>query len=103
MQKRINVIIDLAYLSDKKLSPYEIFMVGQKIASKLNVEIDLLDLKNASTVMQVQALHYGKLIYYKDKSVYDRFAMRVYKAYAKLNEERELIIQSIKERGDIYG
>ena len=54
--KREHSDIDLAYLSDKTLSPYEIFMVGQKIASKLNVEIDLLDLKNASTVMQVQAL-----------------------------------------------
>ena len=45
-------------------------------------------------------LHHGKVIYCENKSLY---TMRIYKEYAKLNEEREIILQSIKKRGDIYG
>jgi len=95
--------IDLAYVSEEQKSPYDVFLIEQKIASELNKDVDLIDLKVASTVMQVQILHYGKLIYCKDKYSYDTFAIRSYKAYAKLNEERAVILQSIKERGEIYG
>jgi hypothetical protein len=31
------------------------------------------------------------------------FEMRAFKAYAMLNEEREVILKKIKERGTVYG
>ena len=42
--------IDLAFLSDGEFTSYEIFMLAQEIAEIYNREVDLIDLKKASTV-----------------------------------------------------
>ncbi|MGM8365728.1 type VII toxin-antitoxin system MntA family adenylyltransferase antitoxin [Virgibacillus sp. W0181] len=95
--------IDLAFLSKKKQTPYELFLTAQKLASMLDKDVDLIDLNQASTVFQLQIIHYGKVIYCCDKKKRMEFEMKVYKMYAKLNEEREVIMQTIKEDGIIYG
>lgn len=41
--------IDIAYLSDVPLSNYEIFMLANDIADVVKRDIDLIDLKKAST------------------------------------------------------
>lgn len=43
--------IDLAFLGLESKSAYELFIIGQKIASLLDREVDLIDLSQASTVM----------------------------------------------------
>lgn len=41
--------IDIAYLSDDKVSDqYEIFVIAQELASKLQRDVDLIDLSQAS-------------------------------------------------------
>lgn len=99
-QDRKTSDIDLAFLNDQTLSPYDIFMIGQRVASVLDKDIDL---RQASTVMQLQIVHYGKLLYCADENRRMAFEMNVYKMYAKLNEEREVILKTIGESGEIYG
>lgn len=95
--------IDIAYLSDKMLSDYERFMVAQELASQLKNEVDLIDLQKASTVFQVQIVSTGKVIYCSDDYKRQLFEMKVLKMYSRLNEERAVILQRIKEDGSIYG
>ncbi|MEW9677771.1 nucleotidyltransferase domain-containing protein [Lentibacillus sp. L22] len=102
-QDRKTSDIDLAFLNDQTLSPYDIFMIGQRVASVLDKDVDLVDLRQASTVMQLQIVHYGKLLYCADENRRMAFEMNVYKMYAKLNEEREVILKTIGESGEIYG
>ncbi|WP_269410599.1 type VII toxin-antitoxin system MntA family adenylyltransferase antitoxin [Lentibacillus daqui] len=102
-QDRKTSDIDLAFLNDQTLSPYDIFMIGQRVASALDKDVDLVDLRQASTVMQLQIVHYGKLLYCADENRRMAFEMNVYKMYAKLNEEREVILKTIGESGEIYG
>ncbi|WP_315119180.1 type VII toxin-antitoxin system MntA family adenylyltransferase antitoxin [uncultured Clostridium sp.] len=94
--------IDIAFLSEESFSDYEIFMIAQELASNLNRDIDLIDLKKASTVFKAQIVGTGIKIYCTDETKRMYFEMRTLKEYALLNEEREIILKGIKERGSIY-
>ncbi|MFB7142128.1 nucleotidyltransferase domain-containing protein [Gottfriedia sp. NPDC056225] len=94
--------IDLAYLSDTKLSNYERFILSQELANLLNNNVDLIDLNTSSTVFQAEIIHNGKVIYCSDIERRINFEIKVLKMYAKLNEERKEIIDDIKKRGSIF-
>lgn len=83
--------IDIAFLSDKEVSEYEIFMIAQELADILKREVDLIDLKNASTVFKAQVVGNGEVIYCNDDTRRMYFQMYAFKDYAILNEERERI------------
>lgn len=86
--------IDIAYVADKHLSPYERFILAGQLASLLHVDVDLVDLNVASTVLQMQIVSQGSIIYCTEELFRQLFAMRVYKMYARLNEERAAIMQN---------
>lgn len=94
--------VDLAILGGQSKSMYELFMIGQKVASLLDREVDLVDLNNATTVMQMQIVHYGKVLYCSNANERIKFEVKVYKMYARLNEEREVVLRAIKESGEVY-
>ncbi|SIR26155.1 type VII toxin-antitoxin system MntA family adenylyltransferase antitoxin [Halanaerobium kushneri] len=89
--------LDLAFLSSREIDDYQRFLTAQKLASRLNIEVDLIDLKKASTVFKVQIIQ-GRLLYAEDKLQQQEFEMLALKKYARLNEERKEIIEKI-ERG----
>ncbi|WP_026691024.1 type VII toxin-antitoxin system MntA family adenylyltransferase antitoxin [Alteribacter aurantiacus] len=95
--------LDLAFLSDNKVcSPYDLFMIAQTLADKVNREVDLVDLKKASTVFRAQVIHTGTAIYCSDEYKRQRFEMVAFNMYAKLNEERASILNRINESGTVY-
>jgi predicted nucleotidyltransferase len=95
--------IDIAYLSDACLSAYENFMFAQELADIFKRDVDLIDLKQASTVFKAQVVGMGKRIYCSDENRRMYFEMRAFKEYALLNEERAVILEGIRERGSVYG
>lgn len=95
--------IDLAfYPKERLLSSYEIFMLAQELADILKMDVDLVDITQASTVFQAQIFSTGKVIYSNDETLRMNFEMRAFSMYAKLNEERKLIIENVDESGTIY-
>ncbi len=94
--------IDVAFFSDKIYSKYEVFIAGQKLAAILGRDVDLIDIKKASTVFKAQILSNGKIIYSRDEVQTKIFYMEAYGEYCKLNEERKEILDRVKERGAIY-
>lgn len=95
--------IDLGFISDEKLDAYEVFMIAQELADLLGREVDLVDLNQASTVFQLQVISKGKVIHSADETRRKLFELLVLKKYTRLNEERQVILEKIKERGSIYG
>jgi len=95
--------IDLGFLSENKLDAYEVFMIAQELADLLGREVDLVDLNQASTVFQVQVISKGKVIYSANETRRKLFELLVLKKYTRLNEERQVILEKIKERGSVYG
>lgn len=97
-----NSDIDIAYLSDQNFDEYEIFMFAQELAEKININVDLIDLKKASTVFQGQIVSSGKAIYCLNDHKRMNYEMKTLKIYAKLNEERQFIIDNVQESGSIF-
>lgn len=87
--------IDLAFLSDQKHSPYEIFMITQGLADLLGRDVDLVDLDRASTVFQARVITTGKVLYSSDETRRMYFYMLTLKKYARLNEERRCILDKM--------
>ena len=93
--------IDIAFLSDKHFDEYEVFVIAQELADALNRDVDLIDL-NKATVMKAQIIANGEVIYSKDDRRVSEYKIRVLKEYCLLNEERQVVLQRIKERGYVY-
>lgn len=94
--------IDIAFLSKQNFSDYELFILSQELADIVKRDVDLINLKNASTVFKVQIIYNGEKIYCNEDTKVAYFEMYAFKDYALLNEERDVILKAIKKRGSIY-
>ncbi|WP_367946558.1 nucleotidyltransferase domain-containing protein [Bacillus sp. V59.32b] len=93
----------MAFFSEERsLTTYEIFQLAQELADILKVEVDLIDLRTASTVFQAQIYTTGTIIYSANDLLLKNLQMTALSMYAKLNEERETILKKINESGSIY-
>ena len=94
--------IDIAFLSKYEIHGYDLFIIAQKLADLLGRDVDLVDLRKASNVFAAQNIAYDVVLYDNDWYTNAIFKMRTYKEYALLNEERQCILDKIKERGSVY-
>lgn len=95
--------IDIAYYSENsQLTSYEVFLLAQELADMIKKEIDLVDLHSSSTVFRAQIYTTGNVIYSKDDYILKNLQMTALSMYAKLNEDREDVLKSIKESGSVY-
>lgn len=99
----VNSDLDLAVLSSDAIDDVLLWDLSQQLAAQLGQDIDLVDLSKASTVMRMQIVSTGQLLYCADDSAISTFADYVYSAYTRLNVERREILQDIQQRGSIYG
>ncbi len=88
--------VDIAFLAEQKFSAYDLFIIGQHLADKLGRDVDLVDLQTASTVFQARVLTTGKVIHCTDDTKRMLFHMHTLKKYARLNEERKIIVEKLE-------
>ena len=100
---RIDSDIDLAYFSKEQLSSYERFLLANELAEIARREVDLINLKQIDTVFTMQIFSQGIPISIQDENEYTRQKMRAFSMYATLSEQRASVIESIKERGSVFG
>jgi predicted nucleotidyltransferase len=95
--------VDIAFISLQQHHGFDVFLAAQELANLLHREVDLIDLHRASTVMQIQVIQNGEILH--DACPKDTALLKVkwMKEYARLNEERQCILDQIKESGTIYG
>lgn len=90
--------IDIAFLTFSKVSAVEKWKIQEELASILDIDIDLVDLKDATVILRAEVIEKGKLIYSADSYQVDYFEMTTYSMYADLNESRMDIINDYKEK-----
>ncbi len=95
--------IDLAVLARCPIPGERLFEIAQDLAVHLHHDVDLLDLRSASTVMRMQVLATGQCIETRDERAKAEFEMYAYADYARLNEERKDVLKGIAQRGLVYG
>lgn len=94
--------IDIAIYLNKQITPYELFLISNKLSLRLKKDIDLINLNETSTVFAAQIVSKGHILYTKDDILRQTYSMKIFKEYAKLNEERKVVLDSIREDGSIY-
>ena len=95
--------LDLAVLARDPIPNEQRFYLAQELAIQLHRDVDLLDLRAASTVMKMQVLTTGQCLETRDQRAKAEFEMYAYADYARLNEERKELLKGITERGFVYG
>jgi len=92
--------VDLAFLAEREADPVTVFDAAQTLAGHLGREVDLIDLRRASTVMRLQVLANGRRIFAGDIVAADTFEMYAFSDYARLQEERAETIRSFEAAYD---
>lgn len=95
--------IDLAVVASKPVESVSLWNISQELARLLNKEVDLIDLRQASTVMRMQIIAHGERFYCANHYECELFEDYVFASYVRFNEERRDILNDIKQRGSVYG
>lgn len=95
--------LDVAILARRPLENLDRWTLQEDLAVQLHRDVDLVDLRLASTVMQKEVVSRGVVLAEWDRTARQQFEMRVFSAYAMLNEERAGILEDVQARGRIYG
>lgn len=90
--------IDIAFLTFQKISAVEKWKIQEELASKLKQDVDLIDLKDATTILRTEVVENGKLIFSGDSYQVNHFEMITYSMYADLNESRQDILTDYNEK-----
>lgn len=94
--------MDLAILVAGYADPLQLFEMANQLADKLGYEVDLLDLRAASTVMQYQVITTGRCLWAKDVQT-GLFEAFVLSSKTSLDEARAELLNEIRESGAAYG
>lgn len=94
--------VDIAVLASQPIDAVRRFDLAGDVASRLGRDVDLVDLRSASTVMQAQVMESGERLWVDQSAPVDEFEARILSDYARLNEERAAILDEIREQGSVY-
>ena len=94
--------IDLAVYVGEYIGSYELFVLGNELSFDLGKDVQIIDLKSASTVFAAQIVGNGQVLYCRDDFVRANYEIRIFKDYAKLNEERKVILDAVERDGKVY-
>ena len=95
--------LDLAFLAPLAVDAVKRWELQEELASLAGCNVDLVDLRAASTVMQIQVLRSSRLLLDREPSKREAFESHALSDYARLNKEREGILADIEAAGSIYG
>jgi len=94
--------LDIAILADKKLNNIKRWEIATKLANKLNIDIDLVDLLEANTILKFQIISKGKRIYGEGFEI-EKFEMIAISQYQNFIAERQPIVDEILKNKSILG
>lgn len=98
--------IDIAVLLDENaaaaVTGNQLLEAGVSLGRITRKPVDLVNLRNASTVMQKEVIASDKCIYCTSLSAVLKFEMETISDYQHLNYERRFIIEDFLETGRAY-
>ncbi len=93
--------LDLAVLMKGRADALTLFNLSSDLADLAGCDVDLLDIRAASTVMQYQILTTGERWWAVDYPA-DLFEIFVLREKIDLDERRAGILEDIRQRGSVY-
>lgn len=98
--------LDLAVLVTGYADAIDLWDISSEIAELVNCEVDLLDFRAASTVMQYQILTTGQRLFAiegADVFSVGSYEATLFSAMTALNEARAGVLADIQKDGTVYG
>jgi len=95
--------VDMAVLAHSVLPVMDVWLLAQSLAQDAGMDVDLIDLRSASSVMRMEIVGKGERLICTDAEACAVFEDFVFVDYARLNEERSDILKDIEMRGSVYG
>ncbi len=95
--------IDLAIHGESLYNQYELFTKANELSFIVKRDVQLIDLRDVSTVFAAQIVGNNELLFSKDENIRIAYDIRAFKDYVKLNEERQVVLDAIKKDGRING
>ena len=93
--------IDLAVINDEPMDENHFFEMILLIATALNRDIDLIDIKRTPLDMKFEIISTGVLIYDKNPQQTLEYETLIMSMYQRFNEERSGILEEIVRSGKI--
>lgn len=94
--------LDLAVLVPGYADPVRLWELAGELTDRAGCDVDLLDLRAASTVMQYQVLTTGRRLWAADHQA-DLFESFVLSEKTALDEARAGLLADIQKEGRVYG
>lgn len=96
--------IDIAIKPKNKIEKKRMYNIAIELSEELKRDIDLINLDDEiSDAFRYEILITGKTLYCEDEFKFEMYKLDMYREYLELNESRQMIINRIKNGGDIYG
>jgi len=93
--------VDLAILAKNKIDKIRLWKLSQAIAIQIDKDVDLIDLKQVSTILQFQIINENRRLYCQDEHKCNTFENIVDAEYLNFRQLRADLIADIKKRGRI--
>ena len=94
---------DIAVLPLEPIAANDRWDLQQELAIALHSDVDLVDLRSASTVMRFQVVSTGDLLFESGATKRAEFEMMTYSMYTRFNLERRHILGDVQKTGRVYG
>jgi len=94
---------DIAVLPTEPIPASLRWDIQQELAIILRSDVDLVDLRSASTVMRFQVVTTGDVMFENNATQRAEFEMVTLSMYTRFNEERRGILEQVKREGRVYG
>lgn len=99
---RVDSDIDIALLGAAPLPALRRFEMQRELSALLDRDVDFIDLHAASSVLKMEIVTRGKILYRRDADRVLDFEARVLGEYAELMEATRGIRAAVRERGRVY-
>lgn len=94
--------VDLALLLPTPLTAEQRWQLSGVLADRLRTDVDLIDLRQAATTLQIQVVTEGRRLWNRGLAS-DEFELTVQSEYWDLTIQRRQLLADIKQRGSVYG
>lgn len=96
--------VDIAIKPKDTIDKKTLYNMSLELSDQLEKDVDLINLDaEMSDAFRYEILITGKTLYCEDDFKFEMYKLDMYREFLELNESRQMIIDRIKNGGDIYG
>lgn len=102
-RERIDSDIDVAIKPKCDIPKETLIEIQEEIEEKIDTDIHLINLDVIEDDFRYDILITGKELYVANEMYFIEYKLAAFNKYLDLNEDRQIIINKIKEGGTLYG